>query len=104
MALAHTTRVCRLYRLALKTQLNWAVDRALFNEEALETRALFKKHMHETDPEKVERLISAGELRLFNIKHPDPYTAPVNEGGSKWQRNIPPPLPTCSDDVFREWL
>lgn len=93
-----------MYRRVLKSQLDWAVDRSLFNEVALETREAFRKNMNVREPQQLEKLISNAERRLEMYAHPDPYKAPVNPGGSKWQRNIPPPPETCGDSAFREWL
>lgn len=39
----------------------------------------------------VQEIIEQTEELLNSYKHPDPYRPPTAPGGSKYQRNLPPP-------------
>eukprot|EP01115_Flamella_aegyptia_P001841 TRINITY_DN130658_c0_g1_i1.p1 TRINITY_DN130658_c0_g1~~TRINITY_DN130658_c0_g1_i1.p1 ORF type:complete len:124 (-),score=26.13 TRINITY_DN130658_c0_g1_i1:26-397(-) len=92
---AHKFRITSLYRRSLKLTHQWAVNRDLFLEEAWKVREQFRSHMNETDPKRIEYLIQKAEAKLYELRHPDPYIRPESPGGSKWQRNTPPPLRLC---------
>ena len=34
----------------------------------------------------IEKVTAAGEAKLIEMAHPDPYNSPTNPGGSKYQR------------------
>lgn len=74
-ATAHSLRVTRLYRHGLKNLMNWCVWRDLWIEKGFELRAEFDANKAVTDPRKVEALLQAGEARLKEYTHPDPYTS-----------------------------
>ncbi|TAQ84612.1 hypothetical protein B7494_g7075 [Chlorociboria aeruginascens] len=85
--------VSSLYRRSLKLSLDWAVHRYLWRGQALYIRSLFEANKNITDP----RQQRAGCLEIFKAllekwKHPDPYIPPTAPGGSKYERNLPPPL------------
>lgn len=44
-----------------------------------------------TDVAKIENAVRDLEVTLAARAHPDPYKTPWMPGGSKWERNIPPP-------------
>ena len=71
---SHTQRVTRLYRASLKNLLNWCVWRDMWVEKAFELRAEFDANKNLTDPRAIEKLVSEGEAKLKEFKHPDPYT------------------------------
>eukprot|EP00475_Leptophrys_vorax_P036673 TRINITY_DN6238_c0_g1_i1.p1 TRINITY_DN6238_c0_g1~~TRINITY_DN6238_c0_g1_i1.p1 ORF type:complete len:128 (-),score=1.01 TRINITY_DN6238_c0_g1_i1:135-482(-) len=85
-------RARQLYRRSLKNALSWAIFRDLWYDEADKIRAEFESHRHETNPDRIDRLLEAGEAKLQSNIHPDPYIIPWVYGGSKYARN--PPLPS----------
>ncbi|KAL1511799.1 hypothetical protein AB1Y20_005085 [Prymnesium parvum] len=86
MPSAHSLRVARLYRRALKDLMDWTVYRDLFIHEAHKLRARFDAHKHVTNATLIEKLVSEGEKEYEEGKHPAPYKAPMNPGGSKYMR------------------
>lgn len=80
-----------MYRRSLKNLLSWAIHRDLFYEEADKLRDSFETNKNEADVDRIDRLLAAGEAKLLQNIHPDPYTVPWYVGGSKWERN--PPVP-----------
>ncbi|EKX36598.1 hypothetical protein GUITHDRAFT_155205 [Guillardia theta CCMP2712] len=88
---AHKARVCRLYRRAIKTLMDWVVDREVLSEQAIQVRNQIERHRHEPNIAYAEDLLKAGEARLKKYAHPDPYILPEMPGGTKWQRNLPVP-------------
>eukprot|EP00967_Tisochrysis_lutea_P135661 scaffold241070_cov45-Tisochrysis_lutea.AAC.1 len=73
---AHVLRVQRLYRASLKNMLHWAIHRQLWIKKANDLRAEFEAHRHVADARQIEKLVSAGEAKLAEYKHPDPYKSP----------------------------
>jgi len=90
-ALAHRARVMDLYRNSLRTCLSWAVDREVFFAEAEKIRTRFDENKNISDFAVALDKVKKGEAELAGYAHPDMYTIPTNPGGSKYQRNIPPP-------------
>jgi NADH dehydrogenase (ubiquinone) 1 beta subcomplex subunit 9 len=82
-------RVTSLYRASLKQLLSWVVSRDVFAKEAANIRAMFDSQKAEQDPGQIERLVEAGEERLKEYEHPDPYIVPYRPGGSLFARNPP---------------
>lgn len=78
-----------LYRTSLKQLLSWVVSREVFYEEAAKIRREFDESKGVTDAAEIERLIKAGEGRLADFAHPDPYIVPYRPGGSMFARNPP---------------
>eukprot|EP01115_Flamella_aegyptia_P006789 TRINITY_DN28142_c0_g1_i1.p1 TRINITY_DN28142_c0_g1~~TRINITY_DN28142_c0_g1_i1.p1 ORF type:complete len:114 (-),score=15.41 TRINITY_DN28142_c0_g1_i1:106-447(-) len=101
--LPHKIRVMRLYRHSLRTSLDWAVDRDIFNEHAVLIREDFEKGIKETDPVRITKLIEEGEAQLKELVHPLPYHYPTNPGGTKWERNLPPRIDSTREEAFVEW-
>lgn len=73
LAAEHAQRVCRLYRNSLRTALNWAISRDLFNQEARRIRRMFEKNRDVTDLAEATRLVEQGEKYLKSKEHPDPW-------------------------------
>ena len=48
-------------------------------------------------------LIEKGEQKLWENRHPDPWIMPTSPGGSKWQRNVPPPPHICDPHAQHYW-
>ncbi|KAI9754410.1 MAG: hypothetical protein M1815_005643 [Lichina confinis] len=103
--------VLSIYRRALKLTLAWTIERGLWRGQALYIRSLFeaKKDVREPRQLKVsvkaptrnvaarlilylQALILEAEDLLDKWKHPEPYRPPTAPGGSKYERNIPPPI------------
>ena len=82
-------RVTSLYRASLKQLLSWVVSREVFRAESAELRLEFETKRAVAEPAEIERLIQAGEARLKEYEHPDPYNVPYRPGGSMFARNPP---------------
>lgn len=61
----------------------------------MEIRDRFEAHKNETNVEVSEKLLLDGEAEFEREKHPDPYKPCTAVGGSKWERNLPPPKWAC---------
>eukprot|EP00960_Hanusia_phi_P054198 762569-Hanusia_phi.AAC.2 len=103
---AHKARVCRLYRRAIKTLMDWVVDREVLSKQAILVRNQIETNKHEPNIAIAEELLKvisrylhfsvssseqAAEAKLKKHAHPDPYVLPEMPGGSKYQRNLPVP-------------
>jgi len=60
-------------------------------------RGEFERNRNVHDPRAVTAILEAAEKQLEENKHPDPYHPAGFPGGSKWERNIPPPYQRISD-------
>ncbi|KAK9474260.1 uncharacterized protein V1510DRAFT_412861 [Dipodascopsis tothii] len=89
---AHRAQVFSLYRRALRTSLNWTIHRGVWRQEALAIRQAFEANKDNTDPRFLRNAIAETEAKLAELRHPDPYIPPSRPGGSKYERNVPPPL------------
>lgn len=81
-----------MYRRALKQSLDWIVFRDIWRQKAIEIRVKFERNRDVRDPRAVAKLLHEAELLLAKTEHPDPYRPPLAADGSKWERNLPPPL------------
>ncbi|KAF2073016.1 hypothetical protein CYY_005662 [Polysphondylium violaceum] len=90
--LTHSQRVVRLYRKSLKNIRDYSEDYDMFLKNAQDLRSTIKERANETDQFLIKKYVK--ELEKFEnfYQHPDPYTPCDAVNGSKWQRNIPPPL------------
>lgn len=107
-ALTHTQRVTRLYRRSLKHLLSWYIDRSVWRQEALKLRDRFDEAKNVSMPI-AKQLLRDGEYEFRMHRHPEPYTLPTAPGGSKWERNIPPPeealeMTPEEEEWEREWM
>ncbi|KAF7332359.1 hypothetical protein MKEN_00117600 [Mycena kentingensis (nom. inval.)] len=89
---AHRQYVQSLYRRRLKNSLDWTVRRDIWRGKALQIRAEFEVNRNLKDPRELAKIFEQAEAKLAAAKHPDPYIAPTAPGGTKWERNLPPPL------------
>ncbi|KAF8076686.1 NDUFB9, NADH-ubiquinone oxidoreductase [Lyophyllum atratum] len=89
---AHRIYVKSLYKRSLKNALDWTVRRDLWRPQALEIRAEFERNRNVHDPRALATILEKAEAELAERKHPDPYIPPNFPGGTKWERNIPPPM------------
>mmetsp|Transcript_13286 Transcript_13286/g.33336 ORF Transcript_13286/g.33336 Transcript_13286/m.33336 type:complete len:112 (+) Transcript_13286:37-372(+) len=88
---AHRTQVMRLYRHSLKAMMSWAVQREFIYEKGREIRSEFEANRNLPTIAEAQRLVEAGQERLRENAHPDPYIVPYYIGGSMYARN--PPFP-----------
>jgi hypothetical protein len=94
---AHTRRVTRLYRSSLKNLLNWCVHRDLFITKSLELRAEFDANKHIAEAQQLEKVLVAGEAKLREYAHPDPYTRA--RGAPRITPLRPPLFLPCAHDA-----
>jgi len=90
--LTHSQRVVRLYRKSLKNIRDYSEDYDMFLKNAQDLRSTIKERANETDQFLIKKYVK--ELEKFEdfYQHPDPYLPCDAVGGSKWQRNTPPPM------------
>lgn len=86
----HATRVTRLYRASLRTSRDWLIDREVWLVDAARIQKAF--HSQKGLSVAAGRVLAdrAAET-LIEHRHPEPYVPIYMEGGSSYQRNVPPP-------------
>jgi len=89
---AHRLRVKTLYKAMLKDALDWYIQRDLWRQKAMEIRGMFERNRGIQDPRRVEILMQEAEAKYQKDKHPDPQIWPRFYGGTRYERNIPPPM------------
>ncbi|PWZ01839.1 hypothetical protein BCV70DRAFT_215278 [Testicularia cyperi] len=89
---AHTAYVKSLYRRYLKNSLDWCIRRDVWRDRAIEIRVEFERHRNVRNPRELASLFEKAEKELKRVQHPDPYKPPMFEDGTKWERNLPPPM------------
>lgn len=92
--IGHAQRVTRLYRASLRTARDWVGDYDLWIEECIKIQARFHGNKHRSLTEG-KHLVEKGMAELMSKSHPEPYIPPYAPGGSKYQRNVPPPPEVC---------
>lgn len=83
--------VSALYRQSLRMAKNWINRRDLFRQKALEIRQQFDQNKNISDRHEAQRLIQSTQDLLKQYKHPDPIIPSQRPGGTKFERNVPPP-------------
>ncbi|KAJ3980641.1 hypothetical protein F5890DRAFT_1477569 [Lentinula detonsa] len=113
---AHRRYVKSLYRRMLTDSLNWTIHRELWRRRALVIRAEFESNRNVHDPRELAVIFDKAEADLARNQHPDPVIcelhlvapmllslihppAPLFPGGTKWERNIPPPMGPLYDHL-----
>ncbi|KAH9947170.1 hypothetical protein B0H21DRAFT_739873 [Amylocystis lapponica] len=100
---AHRNYVKSLYRRYLNNELNWIVSRPLWRAKALAIRAEFERNRNVHDPRELAEIFNKAEAQLAERLHPDPYRPSEAPDGTKWERNLPPPLgPIFDHETFNE--
>jgi len=99
---AHRIYVKSLYKRYLTNALDWTVRRDLWRPQALLIRAEFERNRDVHDPRALAAILEKAEADLADRKHPDPYISPQFPGGTKWERNIPPPMGPLYDHEAEE--
>eukprot|EP00111_Clytia_hemisphaerica_P021109 TCONS_00062182-protein len=89
--LTHHQRVTRLYRKSLKHLLSWTMNREAWREQAVLLREKFDENKSLTDKFQIEKVVKDAEAQFELWRHPAPYIHPKAPGGSKYERNVPPP-------------
>ncbi|SOV06267.1 related to NADH2 dehydrogenase (ubiquinone) chain CI-B22 [Ustilago sp. UG-2017a] len=89
---AHKSYVKSLYRRYLKNSLDWCIRRDVWRDRAIEIRVEFERHRNVRNPRELANLFEKAERELKRIQHPDPHRPPMFEDGTKWERNLPPPM------------
>lgn len=87
----HRRLVSSLYRQSLRTSKNWINRRDLWRTKALEIRQQFDANKDVSDPRKIHYIIANTKSLLAEYAHPDPIIPPLRPGGTKYERNVPPP-------------
>lgn len=80
----------------------------MWRQEALKLRDRFDAAKDVSMPRAVQ-LLEEGEEEFRINRHPEPYTLPTAPGGSKWERNIPPPAEALEmtpeeEEWEKEWM
>ncbi|KZT24586.1 NDUFB9, NADH-ubiquinone oxidoreductase [Neolentinus lepideus HHB14362 ss-1] len=89
---AHRLYVKSLYKRYLKNSLDWCIRRDKWRAEALDIRAEFDRNRNVHDPRALASILAKAETELASKRHPDPYIPAPFPGGTKWERNMPPPM------------
>ncbi|KAJ1018780.1 hypothetical protein NDA13_006466 [Ustilago tritici] len=89
---AHKSYVKSLYRRYLKNSLDWCIRRDVWRDRAIEIRVEFERHRNVRNPRELANLFEKAERELKRIQHPDPHRPAMFEDGTKWERNLPPPM------------
>ncbi|ELU45568.1 hypothetical protein AG1IA_00446 [Rhizoctonia solani AG-1 IA] len=88
---AHRLHVKSLYKRYLIDALNWNIRRDLWRNRAIEIRAEFERNRFVFLMDRRHGILAEAEERLAAKSHPDPYIHAMYPGGTKWERNLPPP-------------
>ncbi|KAH8830260.1 hypothetical protein DL96DRAFT_1553784 [Flagelloscypha sp. PMI_526] len=88
---AHKRQVQSLYKRLLKNSLDWHINREIWREEATQIRAHFEANKRLQNPREIALFLHTTEAMYAEMRHPDPVIPPGAPGGTKWERNIPPP-------------
>lgn len=83
--------VTSLYRQSLRLAKSWINRRDLFRAKAVEIRQQFDENRDITDFRKSEALIQSTRDLLKRYAHPDPIIPSQRPGGTRFERNVPPP-------------
>jgi len=89
---AHRLYVKSLYKRYLTNALNWTIRRDVWRQRAIGIREEFEKNRNVKDPRALAEIFAKAESHLAETLHPDPYIPSKMPGGTKWERNLPPPM------------
>ncbi|OBA22206.1 hypothetical protein METBIDRAFT_39898 [Metschnikowia bicuspidata var. bicuspidata NRRL YB-4993] len=88
---ANTKRVSSLFRKALRIAFDSNLKFQSYREETVRIRSQFERNKLILDPNELEVVIANTRAKLAEYTHPDPYIPPLRPGGTKYERNLPPP-------------
>ncbi|PCH40826.1 hypothetical protein WOLCODRAFT_99359 [Wolfiporia cocos MD-104 SS10] len=94
---AHRRYVQSLYRRYLNNELDWVMNRDIWRGRAIAIRAEFERNRNVHDPRELAAIFTKAEADLAARQHPDPYRPTSAPDGTKWERNIPPPVEPIVD-------
>ncbi|CAN6614028.1 hypothetical protein TRVA0_005S03488 [Trichomonascus vanleenenianus] len=83
--------VSTLYRQSLRLSKSWINRRDLWRTTALEIRQQFDQNKNISDHRQALAVIEKAKETLKKYQHPDPIIPSWRPGGTKYERNIPPP-------------
>ncbi|EGV63918.1 hypothetical protein PSN45_004003 [Yamadazyma tenuis] len=88
---ANTQRISSLFRQSLRTAFDHSMKFDIYRQQTISIRKQFDANKHISNPQELEAAIASTKAKLAEWAHPDPYVPPCRPGGTKYQRNIPPP-------------
>ncbi|CAI9719318.1 Hypothetical predicted protein [Octopus vulgaris] len=87
--LSHAQKVRRLYKNGLRLmQSMYGTDRVEMRYWSVLLRAKFDEHKNEIDFRKAKELLMAGEQKLWENQHPQPYLYAHSPGGICYGREV----------------
>ncbi|XP_070574681.1 NADH dehydrogenase [ubiquinone] 1 beta subcomplex subunit 9-like [Ptychodera flava] len=89
--LTHSQRVLRLYKKSLRHLESYCHARHKFRYHATLLRARFDEKKDEKDLVKAARYLQEGEEEFWKKQHPQPYIFIDSPGGTRFERDLPPP-------------
>jgi len=96
--ITHAQRVCRLYKLSLRTLEMSSQNRAVFRYAAVLMRDRFDKTREEKDMRKLAAMVEEGEEEAWRNQHFDPFIFKKDPNGILYERyNLP------NDAVLDQW-
>lgn len=90
--------VSSLYRQSLRLSKNWINRRDVWRTKALEIRQQFDQNKNIEDYRHAQALIEDTKQLLIKYQHPEPIIPSKRPGGTKYERNIPPPQGKVFDE------
>ena len=85
-------------------QIRTNTSNYLLQVDALAIREAFEDHKHVRDPATIQRILGEGEIAFRQRMHDMPYINPMSPGGTKFERNTPPPPSVLAMlPIEKEW-
>lgn len=84
----HRARVRSIYKKVLKTHLEYLIQRNMWYEAVVDTRAKFEAERYETNPHRIEALLTDLEERWEKQQHPNALLLPWQKGSSFYTRYV----------------
>ncbi|OWB51922.1 hypothetical protein B5S33_g1907 [[Candida] boidinii] len=88
---ANVKAVSSLYRRSLRAAHDWINRKDFYRSKAAEIRLKFEQNKNVEDPTQLKAILSKTEQLLQQFAHPDPIVPASRPGGTKYDRNAPPP-------------
>ncbi|XP_077982700.1 NADH dehydrogenase [ubiquinone] 1 beta subcomplex subunit 9-like [Glandiceps talaboti] len=89
--LTHAQKVLRLYKKSLRHLESFCPSRHRFRYQATLLRARFDEKKDEKDMVKAARILKDGQEEFWRNQHPQPYIFIDSPGGTRFERDLPPP-------------
>eukprot|EP00037_Helgoeca_nana_P032555 m.414374 g.414374 ORF g.414374 m.414374 type:complete len:111 (-) comp29333_c0_seq1:200-532(-) len=100
--MGHRGAVMTLYRRSLQHARSWAIETDLYRKWGCQIRERFDANKDEFNYLKASALLKAGEAEFAANAHPDRYKPCTALDGSKWERNMHPPVETLAMTATEE--